>query len=162
MFIPFEELNSNSRIWIYQSNRLFSEVEKEEISSLLENFCNSWVVHGQALPTSFEIRYNQFILLAADESNLQASGCSIDSSVRLIKEIEQKFSVNLFDRLNIAYKLQGELSTCNINTFKQLLTEGKADGNTIVFNNMVEVKKDLEDKWEIPVVQSWHRQLLGV
>ncbi len=162
MFIPFEELNSESRLWIYQSNKVFSEVEEKEIEALLMKFCESWDVHGKSLPTSFVIKYNQFIMLAADESSLTASGCSIDSSVRLIKEIEQKFAVNLFDRLNIAYKLDGELKSCNINSFKALLSKGAADGSTIVFNNMVTIKKDLENNWEVPVEESWHKQLLGV
>ncbi len=162
MFIPFEELNSESRIWIYQSNRLFSDQEKKEISERLNTFCTSWEVHGQALPTSFEIKYNQFIILAADESNLKASGCSIDSSVRLIKEIEGLYKVDLFDRLNIAFRKENELETCNINTFKLLLSEGKVNGSTLVFNNMVTIKKDLNDKWEVPVTESWHKQLLGV
>ncbi len=162
MYIPFESLNSESRLWIYQANRIFTEEEQLEINDLLKRFCEVWEVHGQALPTSFQIKYGQFIMLSADESNLKASGCSIDSSVRLIKEIEQKFAVSLFDRLNIAYRLNGKLDACPINEFKALLTSGVANKETIVFNNMVESKKDLDYNWEVPVQNSWHKQLLSI
>jgi hypothetical protein len=160
MYTPFEDIAASSRLWIYQSDRAFTASEQNELGHMLQQFCEVWQVHGQGLETSYTIKYDRFILLVADESKLKASGCSIDSSVRLIKDIESKFQVNLFDRLNIAYKKEGALNACNVNEFRTGLQNGDFSDQTIVFNNMVESKSDLVSKWEVPVKESWHKQLL--
>ena len=107
MFAPFETLDDSARIWIYQADRKFTETEKNTISEALTAFTHSWVAHGNPLKTSFAILHDQFIVLAADENFNEASGCSIDSSVRVIRQLDQQFSLGLFDRTNIGF-LKGE------------------------------------------------------
>jgi hypothetical protein len=47
MYVPFENLPEESKIWVYQSNRKFSDTEFSEIESL--HFLENWAAHGTSL-----------------------------------------------------------------------------------------------------------------
>ena len=145
-----------SRVWIYQSNRKFTAVEESEILQKLSIFTNQWKAHGNELMAKAEIRYGFFIILTVDESQANVTGCSIDSSVRIIKDIEQTYHVDLFNRFNIAYKVSDEVIVNGKEDFETLVNIKKVTPKTIVFNNMVQNLSELETKWEVPFEQSWH------
>jgi hypothetical protein len=145
-----------SRVWIYQSDRKFTSTEENEILNKLAAFTNQWKAHGNELLAKAEIRYGFFIILTVDESQAGVTGCSIDSSVRLIKEIEQEYHVDLFNRFNIAYKVNGEVVVNNKEDFETLVNIKQVTPETIVFNNMVQNLAELETKWEVPFKNSWH------
>ena len=107
MLTDFKDLPGHSRIWIYQSNRSFTDAELEEIEQSLSAFLKEWTAHGSELHAGFEIRYKRFIIIGLDQSNTGASGCSIDTSVHFIQSLEQKYNVILLDRMNVSFK-QGE------------------------------------------------------
>lgn len=145
-----------SRVWIYQSNRKFTAVEENEILQKLSIFTSQWKAHGNELMAKAEIRYGFFIILTVDESQANVTGCSIDSSVRIIKDIEQTYHVDLFNRFNIAYKVSDEVIVNGKEDFETLVNIKKVTPKTIVFNNMVQNLSELETKWEVPFEQSWH------
>jgi hypothetical protein len=145
-----------SRVWVYQSDRKFTSTEENEILNKLASFTNQWKAHGNELLAKAEIRYGFFIILTVDESQAGVTGCSIDSSVRLIKEIEQEYHVDLFNRFNIAYKVNGEVVVNSKEDFETLVNIKQVTPETIVFNNMVQNLKELESKWEVPFQNSWH------
>jgi len=145
-----------SRVWIYQSDRKFTSTEETEILNKLAAFTNQWKAHGNELLAKAEIRYGFFIILTVDESQAGVTGCSIDSSVRLIKEIEQEYHVDLFNRFNIAYKVNGEVVVNSKEDFETLVNIKQVTSETTVFNNMVQNLAELESKWEVPFQNSWH------
>lgn len=145
-----------SRIWIYQSNRKFTPNEETEILKKLEAFTGQWKAHGNELMAKAEIRYGYFIILTVDESLANVTGCSIDTSVRLIKDIEQTYTVDLFNRFNIAYKIDGAVHVQSKEDFETLVNIKNITPETIVFNNMVQNLHELETKWEVPFKDSWH------
>lgn len=156
MYIPFENLPEESRIWIYQSSRKFSEDEIADIEKDLIEFIEGWNAHGTSLEASFQIKYNRFIILAINHEVQQATGCSIDSSVGFIQKLEQKYSVDLLDKMNVAFK-QGEFVTYKtLLEFKKLAKDKSVSENTIVFNNLVNTIEEFNDGWEIPAAESWH------
>ena len=110
MYIPFENLPEESKIWIYQSSRKFSDDEVSEIDKDLIEFITNWSAHGISLEASFQIKHNRFIIIAVNQEVQQATGCSIDKSVEFIQSLEQKYSVDLLDKMNVAFK-QGEFVT---------------------------------------------------
>ena len=152
-------MQENSRVWIYQSNRPLNNVEVEVLAPILENFTKTWTAHNNQLKATFEIKYNRFIVLIVDENQAGASGCSIDKSVHLMKEIEQKFNINLFDRFNIAWKNKEEVLSSSRNEFEQLIKDNQINTNTIVFNNLVENYSQYRQNWETPFKDSWHAKL---
>lgn len=145
-----------SRVWIYQSDRKFTSNEENEILNKLASFTNQWKAHGNELLAKAEIRYGFFIILTVDEGQAGVTGCSIDSSVRLIKEIEQEYHVDLFNRFNMAYKVNGEVVVNSKEDFETLVNIKQITPETIVFNNMVQNLAELETKWEVPFQNSWH------
>jgi len=145
-----------SRVWIYQSDRKFTSGEETEILNKLTAFTNQWKAHGNELLAKAELRYGFFIILIVDERRAGVTGCSIDSSVRLMKEIEQEYHVDLFNRFNIAYKVNGKVVVNNKEDFETLVNIKQVTPETTVFNNMVQNLAELETKWEVPFKNSWH------
>ena len=160
MFVNIKSLPNNSKVWIYQSNREFSSDEIEKINAMLFDFVNNWNTHGEGLKASFVVKYNQFIVLANDEEHTEASGCTIDSSVQMIKRIEKEFDVNLFDRMQTAFKINNNVNVVSLADFQKYVKAGKINQDTIVFNNMVNTVGDFKSKWELPAKNSWHARYM--
>lgn len=158
--MDYKKLSGNSRVWVYQSSKTLSDQEVSEILSEGKKFINSWAAHGAELSASFAIFYNRFIVLFADETQVKASGCSIDASVHFIQRIQKAFDLDLFDRLTIAYKLNDEIETIHMSEFEEAIESGRLNEETTVFNNLVETKTEFENAWEIPLKESWHKKLM--
>ena len=160
MFTQYKNLPNNSRVWIYQSDREFTNTEIEFIAAKAEEFINQWTRHGDDLKGSFMIKYNQFLVLAVDESFNNVSGCSIDSSVRFVKELENELQIDLMNKLNVTFKDNENVNMVKLSDFQQFAKDQKITPETIVFNNMVNTKEDFETKWEIAAKDSWHKRFL--
>jgi hypothetical protein len=145
----------NSRVWIYQCNRPFTNIEVEEITTSLLQFSSNWKSHGNPVKGFGIVLFNQFILLMADESATGVSGCSTDSSVRLIKEIEKNYSVDLFDRLTLAFLIDYTITNIPLNQFQDAINKGIINEDSLYFNNTVLTKEALEHEWIVPVRKSW-------
>ncbi len=145
----------SSRVWIYQSSRLFTMSEALEIEGILHGFQNQWQSHGADVKNELHLIFGQFIVFIADETSTTVGGCSTDSSVRLVKEIEKKFAVNLFDRQTLAFHINDKIELLPMAQIPYALEKGFLKPETLYFNNMVATKKELEEKWMIPVAESW-------
>lgn len=150
-----------SKVWIYQSNRKFTSNEEIEILQKLKSFTNQWKAHGNDLMAKAEIRYGFFIILTVDENQANVTGCSIDGSARLIKEIENTYNIDLFNRFNMAYKLGEDVIVSNKEDFETLVSIKQITPETIVFNNMVQTLNELDTKWEVPFEDSWHAKVFA-
>jgi hypothetical protein len=150
----------DARVWVYQSNKALSDTELNSLEAEGEKFVSNWSAHGAALNASFDVLYNRFIVIAVDEKQALASGCSIDKSVHFIKQIEQQFGLNLFDRMQVAYKSGAEIAACSLAEFEKLAAEKKVNEDTIVFNNMINTKAAFDTEWEVPVKNSWQSRVL--
>ncbi|TSD67705.1 ABC transporter ATPase [Inquilinus sp. KBS0705] len=153
------EFSSHSRVWVYQSDRKLTADEVLKLQVQLDNFTTGWTAHNHQLKARAEIRYNRFLILIVDESQAGASGCSIDKSVNFMKQLEQQFGINLFDRFNLAYRDGEEVLSVPRQQFEDLLKQGKINTETIVFNNLAQNVAELQTKWEVPFKDSWHIQL---
>lgn len=160
MYVNFEDLDDAARVWIYQSSREFSENEVKEIGDKIEVFIENWQRHGDDLKASYQIKYNQFIVIAVDEKFNNVSGCSIDASVNFIKKLENLFSVDLTNKLNISFKDDRNINIVSMADFQTYAKLQKITSNTIVFNNMVTSKSDFKTNWEVPASESWHKRFL--
>ena len=160
MNINFQDLiprdfNDNSHVWVYQSNRSFTVKETIQIEELLKDFAKNWKSHGTPVKGYATILFGQFIILMADETAMGVSGCSTDSSVRLIKKIEQDFEVELFDRLMLAFIIQERIQLLPLSKIASYLEDNLIATETLYFNNTILTKKELLNNWIIPVKESW-------
>lgn len=139
----FSDYKEDSRVWLFQSQRPLTTIEQSEIQKKLNTFLSSWATHGSAIFAKGEIIEDYFIVIAADESKIAASGCSIDTLTRFMKELERDFSLSLFDRLHVL---------CEVDDVKKIvhfsdLTELQ---KAFVYNPMIQTLKELRENWKVP------------
>jgi hypothetical protein len=152
--------DKDSRVWIYQAGRLFTIQEALEIEEKLNAFAADWKSHGADVKGAGYLFFGQFIILMADERAAGVSGCSTDSSVRLIKDIEEQYKVNMFDRLNLAFIVKDRVQLLPMSQLQYAADNGFISGDTLYFNNLVQTKHELEEQWIVPVKDSWLRSRL--
>lgn len=150
-----------SRIWIYQADRRLTAAEVSEMDQVLSKFVASWKAHGASLNASYEIKYQLFVILKVDETLQEATGCSIDESVHLMKELEKHFGISLFNRQRVAYEDGDLVKDCSMAEFKTLVASSALNENTMVYNNTISKLEDFETKWRVPAKNSWHKMLLN-
>lgn len=125
------------------------------MEDMLKEFTDSWNSHGTPVKGFATLLFGRFIVLIADESATGVSGCSTDSSVRLIKSIEEKFKNNLFDRQLLAFVMKDKIEMLPLSQLGYAIENKFIDGNTLYFNNTVATKQQLETEWIIPAGESW-------
>lgn len=154
------DFNANSRVWIYQSERAFTETETNQINETLVEFTTQWTSHGAKIKGFGKVFFNQFIVLMADETASQVSGCSTDSSVRVIKKIEEDFQVSLFNRQLLAFVIDDNIQLIPLSEAKNAYETNTIHADTLYFNNTILHKKEFEENWVIPLKNSWLQKRL--
>ena len=147
-----QDFAPNSRVWIYQSNQLFGMSEALQIEELLTHFTANWKSHGIPVKGFGTLLFGQFIILMADENATGVSGCSTDSSVKLIKEIENLYKVNMFDRLSLAFIIKDKVELLPLSQVQYALDNNFITPNTIFFSewntNKYRIRKKLDDSYK--------------
>lgn len=151
----FEQLPYTSRIWIYQCNRALLPKEEVKILEEANHFTRTWSAHGNELQAGAVIFYNQFLILSVNEEENGASGCSIDKSLKFIQDLESKYKINWLDRSKLAFYIDNEVYLYPLSELKFKIDSGTITKDTLIFNNLVDKKGDLEHKWIIPAKDSW-------
>lgn len=160
MLVDFDKLPDTSKIWIYQSNRKFYPQEIEEINQKIETFLSTWTQNDEHILSSYQIKYNRFIIIAVDASNISLSIESIDAAVGFIIKLQNEYEIELLDKLNVCFK-QGEfVQYKELKAFQKLIKSKSISAKTIVFNNLINTKEELVDAWEIPITESWHNRFI--
>ncbi len=145
-----------SKVWVYQSDREFTSEEQDYISEKLYSFISGWESHGRKLTGTFEIRYNRFIIIAVDESISDASGCSIDKSVVIIREIAAHTGTNLLDRSLVAFRnASSPIHIVKFNEVSSAVKQGIITQETLIYNNTITSLQELKMNWELPAKNSW-------
>jgi len=155
MFVPFDNLSATARIWVYQSNRTLNGNERDMVESELKAFCSQWQAHGAPLTSSFQLLYDQFLILSVDESSVGASGCSIDGSVHLLKMLGQKLGLDFFDRTVASFLSDDKVERYSLSHLKELFANGTLKSSDIAFNTMVATKDEFLRSWTKPVSEMW-------
>ncbi len=156
----FTTFPPKARLWIFMGEQSFSPEEEEFIDEKLNNFLPEWNAHGKEMKAEFKILYHQFIILVADESFSVASGCSIDSLTRVFKSLEQDLNLKLTNRMLIPFKANDQIETLTLKAFSQAVKNKEISSETIVFDNSVANLQDFQQKWKLPLVQSWAKKFL--
>jgi hypothetical protein len=150
-----DDFDPASRVWVYQSSRLFTISEALQIEEMIDQFSHNWHSHGVPVKAAAHLFFGQFVVLMADETATGVSGCSTDSSVRLIKEIEKVFGVNMFDRMSLAFIVKDNVQLLPMPQLKYAVEQRFITADTLFFNNVVLTKEELENSWIIPAKDSW-------
>lgn len=150
-----DNFSSNSNIWIYQASRRFTMSEALDIEDKLQQFVSTWNSHGVPVKGYANLFFGQFIVLIADGTAVRVSGCSIDSSVKIIKTISQAFHTDLFDRQLLAFIIKDKIELLPLSQLPYAISNQFITPDTLYFNNLVNTKEEFENKWIVPAKDSW-------
>jgi hypothetical protein len=157
----FNNLPAHARVWIYQSDKRIDDTLAAEINAEVKAFTQTWTAHSKKVIADGAVLFNYFIVLAADEQQVQVSGCSIDSSVKFIQQLQEKHNLHFFDRLYTTYYNNNEVNGANKDTLQQQLDADTITADTLVFNNLIQTVEQLQTKWLIPLKDSWHKRVFN-
>ncbi|ALI98915.1 hypothetical protein [Rufibacter tibetensis] len=155
MYVPFEQLPAYSRVWVYQLDRPLTPEEEARMNQLLQDFVTEWSSHGRDLQASFTIKEHHFLFLATNEEVASASGCSIDKSVAFMRQLEQEFNVQLFDRTKLAFRQQDEVRTIPLTEVKARVAAGTLAPETLYFDTLVQTVGAMQEQWPKPAKDTW-------
>lgn len=155
MYIRFDDIDFDSRLWIYQANRTLTDHEVSLINQTLEAVIDGWEAHNQSLLASAKVFHNHFVVIAVDESHEMPSGCSIDKSIHWLQELGGRLNVDFFDR-SVAYlNADKKVQTMPVADVKQAVADEVIFSNTPVFDNLVSTKAQWMKRWKVPADQTW-------
>ena len=158
MLVAFKDLPESARVWIYQSDQILESGQIEYLDKQAASFCQQWAAHSTPLKSAYKILHNKFLILAVDEGANAASGCSIDSSVRFIKDVEQELGINFFNRTQVAFLIDDNVYTTDLHSIKAEITSGKIEPETLTFNLQAQNVADFNDNWLVPAQESWMKK----
>ncbi len=153
-------LPDSARCWVYQSAAEIPEEIVPALEEALHEYTSHWESHGSILPASAEVLHRRFVLLAVDPRGDSVCGRSVDASVRLMREVGERFGLNFFDRMQLAYMKQGTVETAHKDDFAALYAAGEIDEETLVFDNLVQTLGDWRRGWLKPLKNSWLYRLI--
>ena len=161
MASSLESLAPESRIWIYGAERALTREETATVKSRAQEFVAQWVSHNQSLAAAADVLHNRFLVLAVDETQAEASGCSIDGSVHFVKELGAEIGVDFFNRMRFSYRDEaGKIHTVSREEFKLLYSQGQLANDTVVFDPLVKELGELRQIFERPLEDSWHSRMV--
>jgi hypothetical protein len=147
------------KIWIYLSDK---ELKGELLNSVLKagnEFVQNWKAHEMPLNATFEVVNDRFIVVGVDETTYNASGCSIDKLLRLVKQLEADHKIQLLNRLLVGYKTQSGVEVIPSAMIKEKLASKQLDENTLIYNVAVSDSKEYEN-WLQPLKDTWLKKYL--
>lgn len=161
MLVPFSQLPSEARVWVFQSSRQFTAREVSLVDRETSSFLNEWEAHGQPLTAAYELPYHHFLVIGADQTVQKATGCSIDRCHEFVQTLGKKLRVDFFDRLLVAFLLENNVLTIPTSFIKEYLDKGIISPQTITFNNLVQTKDEYEKAWLVPMKDTWLKKYLS-
>jgi hypothetical protein len=150
----------NERIWIYTISQELTNEQIADFKNRCQNFVSGWTAHDVSLDANFELYQNRLLIFKVNEEKYNASGCSIDKQLRFVKELELVFSVELLNRLLVAYENNNQVEVVKSSQIKELLADNIISGNTLVFDNTITESKQLETNWKQPLLHTWLQKYL--
>ncbi|TGE14926.1 hypothetical protein [Hymenobacter elongatus] len=155
MFVAFSQLPPTARIWIYQANRPFTNAEVALTEPELQRFAAEWTSHGRNLEASAAILHQQFLVIGLNEAVADASGCSIDASVRFVRLVEEKLGVELLEKSQLAFLVAGQVQLVDRRQLRQAVAEGQLTAETPYFDTTVAENGKLQHAWPAPAATTW-------
>ncbi len=143
-----------SRVWVYTASRFLEEHEIAGLEERISNFCESWTAHNQQLRAGGHVAYGRMVVLIVDESQVGASGCSIDKSVHFLEAAGHHLNCDFFIRNLVAVQLNDGWEWMDFRQIPILLEEEKIHAHTPMIDALVNdfesfqsIEKPLSDSW---------------
>lgn len=160
MFVPYESLSDDAKVWVYPASRKFYANEVDAVTKAVESFVKNWKHEDEKFKASYQFLYQRFIVLIADDAESQLSREDLDAAVGFVLELQNQYEIELLDKMNVCFK-QGEyVQYKELKEFKKLLKNRAVTGKSIIFDNLVSTNYDFKNFWELPIEDSWYNRFL--
>lgn len=150
----------HARVWVYKAVRDLSQAEQKLIHERGAAFTSKWAAHGAALDACVDVLHGRFVVIAVDEAQAEASGCSIDKSVGFIKQLELDLNLMLTDRMVVVYGTDTGVASCRLQELPDRLKNGELTADTLVFDDLVGTVGDLRARFQVALRSSWMQRFL--
>lgn len=156
------ELPDDARVWVFGASRPLAAEEASLAAEATAGFLRGWAAHGEELHAAFDWTYDRFLIIALDERQAAASGCSIDALLGHVRELERQLGVDIVDSSPVWYRDGEEIRRVSRKEFRRLAASGDVNGRTVVFDLTVQRLGELRaGRWEVPADSSWQGRLLA-
>jgi len=162
MFVSFDQLPPHARVWIYQADRPLTDAELTRVQPALAQFADAWTSHGRTLHASAALLHHQFLVLGLDEQAANASGCSIDASVRFVRQLEEALGVSLLEKSQLAFLVDGQVQLLDRRALRAAVDEGQLRPETPYFDNTIGEYQKLTTAWPAPAADTWLARYFAV
>jgi hypothetical protein len=160
MSIASVQMPPHSRVWIYTSDRELTTEEQSVLHLKMQDFTDRWTAHGSRLEATYTFLYNSVLILIANEQKAMASGCSIDDSVKEIKQLGSQLGVDFFNRHRVVFQESGgNWTNKGIAEFWALRKAGVVTAETLVVNSLCTTWGEFVNSGEVQFAYSWHQQM---
>jgi hypothetical protein len=96
---------TDQRTWVFIADRKMNEEEAIRINDELQRFVSNWKTHGTPIDASGFCFEHAAIVIAANEAEVKASGCSIDKINQLVRSLGSTLDIDFFNRFNVLHRM---------------------------------------------------------
>ena len=159
--VSFDALPDDARVWVFGAANGLDNVASERLLGAVDDFLAQWNAHGSPLVCARDWRDERFLAIGVDQSTAGASGCSIDGLFRTLARLEPELGTTLLGGGRVYYRdSDGRVIATTRAMFDQLGREGQIGADTMVFDTSITLASAWRDRFERPVRESWHAQLI--
>ena len=151
MYVPFDKIDENAKCWIYILEKNIN-FKSDEINLILKSLCEKWKSHNNEVVSSFQIYRDRYIILFAEEG---ISGCSIDSSNRLLRYELDRLNINVMPNSKIGIFIENKIKLEDRSSIINLIQANKLRPNDKMINTTVTNKKEYNKNWILEINKSW-------
>ncbi|MEO7041773.1 MAG: hypothetical protein ABI035_05910 [Gemmatimonadaceae bacterium] len=159
--VAFSSLPNDARVWIFGSADELSRDDAATLLKSVDKYLEDWRAHGSPLTAAREWRDNRFLTIGVDQSEENASGCSLDALFRVLQALEKQIGTSLLGNARVYYRFSdGSIRATDRAGFAEQAEKGSIGGDTRVFDLSVQTVWEWKGRFETSTADSWHRALL--
>ena len=149
--------NFTTKLWIYPFLEKLNSQDKEKISNRLNSFLKGWQSHRKEIEANFFFKYDRFLILFSKIKG-EISGCAIDASVNVIKNIQRKVWKEVANKTMLFFqkKVTGEIIFFpRYELQKQIENKNLSQEDYFFDNGIATFQEYLKDQWKLKITDSW-------
>ena len=159
--LSYDQLPDGARLWIYPCSTELSDHQVTEFTRQLETFAEQWTSHSRALNAFAGVWSKRFLVFGLNEDSASASGCSIDSQVRFVKQLGEQARLDFFDRMYFFTTEDKENFTgYSALAFANAYQTGEISDRTLVVDPLVTTKAAAAVGFLKELGDSWHKRFV--
>jgi hypothetical protein len=155
--LQISQIPATAQLWVYLADRCWTAAEQTVIDEQLSHFVSSWQSHGTPLQAYYDTVDSLVVVLAVDGTQHDASGCSIDSSVKTMKELGARLGIDFFCRTNIIPCHDKQI--LDTTALKAKIATGDITADTLIYNLLITIAAEL-GQLKTPLKNTWVKRYL--